>query len=350
MIRPLPLAACSALLLAATPLPAFAQPQAAPADAAALLASVARDFAGVAFVVMEPDGRSHEGALGHGADGAPFAAETPVALYSVAKPMTATLAMMLMAEGAVDLDRPIGETVEVPAAWRDATLRQLLGHASGMRHYRDAEWLRLSRRHCATTSDALTDFIADPPAGPRGAFFYSTLGYVLASHVLANAAGRDFPGLIAERVFAPAGMDARVWTDGAAVPPNGFEGRNGRFRPARAIDNSCKYGAGAVTGSAADLARFGAALTSGRLMPVERARLMLESPVAGGRYGLGWGLSALPDGTPIASHTGSGIGGTSAIAIDLNSGRVAAVVANGEGPSLGPLAAQLLRRDPVERR
>jgi CubicO group peptidase (beta-lactamase class C family) len=214
-----------------------------------------------------------------------------------------------------------------------------------MRHYRDGEWLRLSRQHCAATGEALPAFIADPPAGARGSFFYSTFGYVLAGHVLASAARQDLPSLFAARIFRPAGMAATLWTTGSAPPPNGFEGGRGRFRPARAIDNSCKFGAGGINGSAMDLARFGAALASGSLMRVETARGMLVSPVRGGTYGLGWALGTLADGTPIASHTGSGLGGTSAIIVNLNTGRVTAVVGNVEGPPLGGIARDLITHD-----
>jgi len=338
----LAVAGCATLAATAD---ASAQPPAQLSAAQSPLASVAADFAGVAYVVVEPDSRSHSGAIGIAAPGVPFSADTPVALYSVAKPMTATLAVLLASEGVVDFDRPIGSITTITAPWDQVTLRELLSHSSGMRHYREGEWLRLSRHHCARTEDALADFIADPPAAARHTFSYSTFGYVLVSHVLASAAHQDFPSLIARRIFEPSGMRATLWTQGAAPPPSGFEGSRGHFRPARPIDNSCKFGAGAVTGSATDLARFGAALASGRLMPVDTARQMLVSPIAGGTYGLGWGLGTLADGTPIASHTGSGLGGTSAIIINLRSGRVAAVVGNVDGPSLGAVARDVLTRE-----
>ncbi|CAN5217061.1 hypothetical protein BH11PSE2_BH11PSE2_12710 [soil metagenome] len=336
-----PMSSLAAAVLLAFGSGAAAQPAAG--DAMQRIADAhAADYPGLAFAVIEPDGAMRSGAVGKTPDGKPFTAQTPVALYSVAKTMTATLALMLARDGKLDLDKPIGTLAPGTGQWSQTTARQLLTHTSGMRHYKDGEWLPLSRHHCATTADALKDFIGDAPAGPAGQYRYSTFGYVLLSHVLATAAGRDFPALFTEKIAAPSGGDLSVWNGPAAPPPNGFEPQGKGFKPSRAIDNSCKFGAGAISGSAEDLARFGAALASGKLMPVEAAMEMVKPAANDGRNGWSWGLSALAGGTSVATHSGSAIGGTTAIAIDLRSGRVAAIVGAVEGPNLIADAKRLL--------
>ncbi|MEZ5994812.1 MAG: serine hydrolase domain-containing protein [Hyphomonadaceae bacterium] len=316
------------------PPPAIVAPAGASAEIAARLNALAENYPGVAFAVAGPSGAAWEGAVGL-ADvetGAPMSAQTPVSVYSVNKPMTATLAMSLVEAGRLDLDRPIGEIADVPAQFATLTARELLTHTAGVRHYRDGEWLPNSRRACAAPGEAIAAF-ADDPLGPRGAFQYSSFGYVLLSLVLEGASGEPFHTMMQQRILEPAGMsNASLWQVGQRRPPNGHERAGRRFRTARAIDNSCKFGAGAVIASAQDLARFGAALAGGRLVSDASWRTMVEG--VQNNYGLGWGVGALADGAPVAVHSGSAIGGTSVIAVDIQRGVAVAMVGNAEGPSL----------------
>lgn len=329
-----------AALLAAGAVQAQPAP-AAPSALDAALAAAKTEYPGVAYVVMGPGGERRAGAFGVGAEDQPFTSESPIDLYSVAKPMTAVLAAQLAVDGDIDVDAPIGDIA--PAPWNAVTLRQLLTHTAGVRHYRKGEWLKVSDRPCATTGEALTDFIADPAVGPAGAYSYSSFGYVLVSHVLAARAGGDFGALLRSRVLEPVGARAQLWAPGSRRPPNGFEAAGRGFKPARAIDNSCKFGAGGVIGSADDLARFGYGVVSHQLIPAEVLGEMLTTGTAAtSHYGAGWGTGTLADGTPIAAHSGSGMGGASALVLDLTNGRAAAVTGNLDGPSLIDEAKALL--------
>ncbi len=306
------------------------------------LTAVGANYPGVAFAVAGPSGVIWQGAIGV-ADteaGAAITAQTPVSAYSVNKPMTATVAMWLVEQGKLDLDRPIGQLAAVPAAFATLTSRELLTHTSGIRDYRRGEWLPNALRPCAAPKDALAAFSSDP-LGARGAYQYSTFNFELLSHVLESVAGEPFNELMAQRIFAPAGMlHASLWQVGLRRPPNGHERIGSTFRPARAIDNSCKYGAGSVIASAEDLARFGASVWAGRLISKGSWRTMTAG--VKNSYGLGWGVGALEDGSPVVSHSGSAIGGTSAIVIDLERGISVGIVGNAEGPSLVAEARAIL--------
>ena len=55
-------------------------------------------------VVKGTGGERRAGAFGVGAEDQPFTSESPIDLYSVAKPMTAVLAAQLAVDGDIDVD------------------------------------------------------------------------------------------------------------------------------------------------------------------------------------------------------------------------------------------------------
>jgi serine beta-lactamase-like protein LACTB len=132
---------------------------------------------------------------------------TPQHLFrmgSGAKPVTATLAAVLAEAGVVDLDAAIGTYMPaLPLAHRQTTLRQLLTHRGGIRHYigrdsdRNAPGGAIDSRTYMTNADILAVFIDDPlVAKPGERMVYSTFGYTLASLVMEAAAATPFLELI----------------------------------------------------------------------------------------------------------------------------------------------------------
>ncbi|MDO1558771.1 serine hydrolase domain-containing protein [Brevundimonas sp. 2R-24] len=314
----------------------------APLTAQAILERVAAAYPGGAWMRIDQDGAVRSGAWGYGFGDLPFTPETPIALYSTTKPVTGILAARLALQGRVDLDRPVGDYVQIGGELARRPLRRLLTNSAGVRHYRPDEWLAVSTRRCAAPSEALDLFVNDPP-GPEGAFVYSSYSYVLASQALSQATGTPFADLLAEEVLRPAGMIARLWEPGLRRPPNGFEMSAHGPVPARAIDNSCKSGAGALVGSAGDLARFGHAALDGMLLPREQLHKALElDPASGGAYAMGWTVLKDGEGRTIALHSGNGLGGTAVVAIDLDRGRSIGLVGNLQGPDLVETALALL--------
>jgi len=114
---------------------------------------------------------------------APATPQTRYRVYSTAKAMTATAAMRLVELERLDLDTRVETYLsDLPDHVHGITARQLMGHRSGIRHYRQGEWISVSHRDCASPTDALEDFINDPLDNEPGtAMAYSTFGYVLLS-------------------------------------------------------------------------------------------------------------------------------------------------------------------------
>ena len=115
-------------------------------------------------------------------------------LGSVSKVITATLAAELAGRGVVDLDAPIVRYLpDLPEQHHATTLRQLLTHRGGIRHYADKDESReapgpIDQRRYLNNADILAVFVNDPLiARPGERVSYSTFGYTLASIVLETA-------------------------------------------------------------------------------------------------------------------------------------------------------------------
>lgn len=261
--------------------------------------------------------------------GSPATPGTRFRVYSVSKSIGAVLAMQLAEAGQLNLDAPISTYLpRLPAHLQVITVRQILAHRSGVRHYLPGEWDRVSGRACAQPAQALPDFAGDPlQFEPGQAYRYTTFGYVLLSAVLEAAAGRPFDALLSERILEPAGMSATA-IEGRSVSEGElavFYDRSdaGGFAPTVGVNASCKYLGGGLVSTAEDLVRFGLALLNGRLLSGEALKEMLRIHSEGGAdlppYGYGFfpgdkvltsAFGVAPQDTePAWWHGGSGRGG-----------------------------------------
>ncbi|MFC5927446.1 serine hydrolase domain-containing protein [Micromonospora vulcania] len=125
-------------------------------------------------------------------------------LGSISKTMTATLVMQLRDAGRLALDDPLER--HLPGTGVGVlTLRQLLGHASGIQREPEGEWWeRTAGVDLATLLAGLTaDKIAYPP---YATYHYSNLAYGLLGGVLERLTGTPWADLLDERILTPLGM------------------------------------------------------------------------------------------------------------------------------------------------
>src|SRR4030095_6082200 len=130
----------------------------------------------------------------------PFTPQTVSRIGSISKTFTDLSVMQLVAQGKIKLDDEV--QVYVPTFPKKAapiTIRQLLCHQSGIRHYKGQEFL--SARHYATVEEALGIFKDDPLGFEPGTQFgYTTYGYVLLSRVVEAASGETFPDYLTKHI------------------------------------------------------------------------------------------------------------------------------------------------------
>ena len=290
--------------------------------------------------------------------------------------LTSAAAGLLLENGRLKLDDEIQTYAPAfPKKQWPVTLRELMGHTAGLSPD-GGDRRPLFTRHCERPADALQYFANDPLAYQPGAEHrFSSDGWILVSAAVEAAADQPFLTYMRQRVFEPAGMrdtapdpSAEVDDDFPLVnlvlelihDPRATRSANpdSTRRPAqdrvtpyftrfakdpnygmhvmRPLDYSCYAGASVFVSTPSDLARFGMALQSGKLLKPGTVELLQTSQrLASGvetDYGLGWRfrtvtLAGKP--TRVIGHDGDSMGGMVASLIAFpDYGMVVALTSN----------------------
>jgi CubicO group peptidase (beta-lactamase class C family) len=139
----------------------------------------------------------------------PVDADTLFQIGSTTKTFTATVAMLLVVQGKLELDRPIRHylpdfRLQDPAATAGATLRHCFTHTGG--------WLGDYFSDTGDGDDALARYVAEladqPQQTPLGELWsYNNAGFSLAGRVIEVVAGKPFETVVRELLLEPLGMD-----------------------------------------------------------------------------------------------------------------------------------------------
>lgn len=209
----------------------------------------------------------------------PLSGRTVHNIGSISKTHAVVALMQLVEQGRVSLDAPIQDYVPwFPRKSHRMTVRQILTHTSGIRHYRDGEFGPddvLSRRHFNDFEEA-TRFWRDDPLlfEPGTHWYYSSYATTLMQAVVERVSGEPFERYMRTRVWGPAGMnDTSFDVPSRIVPRRGrgyaHDAKWGQLVNAPAEDVSYKYAGGGVISTDEDLCRFGIALDAGVLLKAE---------------------------------------------------------------------------------
>lgn len=273
-------------------------------------------------------------------------------LASISKPIAATALMQQVEQGRVKLDQPVQNWLpEFPVKPEGSiTLRHLLTHTSGIRHYRGTEVF--SNRRYDSVEAALVIFKDDPlEFKPGTKYQYSSYGYNTLAAVVEMASGETFRTYLRSYLFGPAGMTSTDLEFLEEASPNrcvqyvaGVE--EGTFVPARRVDLSNKWAGGGMCGTAGDLVRFCAALDNAKLLRPETLELMRQPMLLDDgsvtKYGLGWQLLKDSQGRLWAAHSGGATGGTTYLIHNPQHGISVAILCNAQNvKGLSGLALKL---------
>ena len=287
-------------------------------------------------------------------------ATTVYRLASVSKPIAAVATMQLVERHRLTLDDTVGRWLpDLPAALHPITVRQLLSHQSGIRHYTAQEDDSSAHypRHYPSLRDALAIFKNDPLLhAPGTKMTYSTYGYTLLGVIIEEASGQKYVDFVTENVFKPVGMMQSRPDDLHAIVPNRSAGYaktdSGTLRNAGFMDPSYKIPGGGWLSTAGDMVRFGLALQAGTLLkPNSLQQMTTMQPVDRKRdtfYGLGWivegwGMPDAPRVPGLVWHGGVQQGVTTNLYMLFPDHTVVALMTNleGEGLSLTQLASEI---------
>lgn len=256
-------------------------------------------------------------------------------IASITKTMTATAVMQLVERGLVTLDDPIQRYVpSFPEKGATVTLRHLLTHTSGIRHYKAGEFD--NKRAYESLEDAFTVFAADPLTFTPGAkYLYSTYGYNLLAGVVEQVTGVSFEQYLGDHIWLPAAMaDTRLEHPQDVVKHRARQyvrASTGDLLNAPYADLSVKWAGGGIISTAPDLARYHLAIEKGTLLKKETLAQMYSAATLndGTRtdYGLGWQVVAA-DGQRWVAHSGGATGGTTYLLRNRDNGIAVVILAN----------------------
>lgn len=297
-------------------------------------------------------GQVHEAAAGvlDFETGIPVAVDSVFQIGSVTKPFTATLAMMLVSEGRLELDAAItrylpGFRLAVEGAADKVTVRQLLCHTSGI----DGDLIE----DTGSEDDCIEKFVTRlAEVGllhePGQFFSYCNVGYIILGRIIEIIEGVPFETALRKRLLKPLGLTRAVLRAGDAERLGtavGHEGEGSTLRHAAMPYSPRSNGpSGTMLGmSARDLltfARFhinaGVLLRGEQLLPATMISAMRQPQVRtplSGRYtswGLGW-MHYYWQGGDTFGHDGGWAGISAYLRISSRHDFAAVLFANGPG-------------------
>jgi D-alanyl-D-alanine carboxypeptidase len=203
---------------------------------------------------------------------------------SVTKTFTATIVLQLVEEGRLRLTDTLARHLPHLAPKAKITIRQLLNHQSGLANVTDyPSWLdRASRSASTRPADTLRFAISKPLAFEPGSHWgYSNTNYIALGLVIERVTGRSYREELRRRIIEPLELDSTELPSMRRLPDLDDPGEN----------PNVPWAAGAVVSNAKDVARFFAALLSGRVLSDESLSEMKETVVvAEGVSGDGLGI------------------------------------------------------------
>ncbi len=229
----------------------------------------------------------------------------PSTLYDIASltkvVATTTMAMILVDEGRLDLDKPVSAFIPgfQGVAKDQVTVAHLLSHSSGLDWwaplYKDAQG-----REAFVRRIVAMDLVYEP--GSKSV--YSDLGLILLGEILERVGGRNIDEFAKERIFDPLGLTDTMYQPARAllprIAPTEKDGWRGRVVHGEVHDENAFALGGAAPhaglfSTAEDLARFAQMMLNGGVYDhrriVSRAtveRFVKRAGIPGSSRALGW--------------------------------------------------------------
>lgn len=206
----------------------------------------------------------------------PMRGDTVHNIGSVSKVVAVISLMQLVEQGKIDLDAEIQTYAPwFPRKQAPITVRQILTHTSGIRHYRSGEFGEgevLRFQHFDSIEAGSRRWMDEPLLSDPGRHWnYSTFATNLLQAAIEQASGQGMEAFMRTRMWAPAGMADTQFDVPARIIPRRARGyewddATGTLSNALAEDVSYKYVGGGILASDEDMVRMGHALNTGKLL------------------------------------------------------------------------------------
>lgn len=265
--------------------------------------------------------------------------ETQYRIGSISKSITASAVMRMSEKGLIDISAPFKQYVnDFSAGKAEYTIKQLLTHQTGIRHYNQGFSELFNSEEYASTREAAAIVENDPLLfSPGAGFNYTTYGYTVLSLAMESAYSLPFEQIVVNEVLSPAGMTAthldkanKGEAQHLAAP---YLLVSDTLIEAPEDNVSNKYAGGGYVSTPTDLIKFGNALLGNEFLP-DSAKDILWAPVplVNGtmnpeNYALGFRVGQDELGK-FVHHGGKSNGGYSFLLIYPDAGLVIAFASN----------------------
>ncbi|MHA3683117.1 serine hydrolase domain-containing protein [Leucobacter sp. HY1908] len=269
-------------------------------------------------------------------------AGTVFAYRSITKSFIGTVILQLQDEGALSLSDPIAKYVPGVPGGDEITLDDLGRMRSGLANYTTLPALQealATRAADPVPTDTLLEwaYAASPDFAPGARYEYSNTNTLLLGQVIEAVTGGSWFDAVNTRILDPLKLSSVA--DGFLTSAHDATGFNVTAdadpEPLPTVAPEWFGAAGALTGTAQDLAAWGAALGDDELVSEASGRARVESLAPTGedsaspaydRYGF-----ALGEISGWLGHTGTGLGFQSLVMHDAATDRTVAILVNGTG-------------------
>jgi CubicO group peptidase (beta-lactamase class C family) len=229
----------------------------------------------------------------------PVTTDTQFRIGSTAKALTGTALARMFDANLINLDNKISVYMKnLPNdAWQNITSRQLASHMAGLPHYKENtdyfglyKTLSLSTRYEQVEQSLSVFDSSELLFEPGTQFFYSSLGTVLLSAVMENAANTPYLEIMKKQVFDPLNMNATMAEFQGENSVNlakfywNHKGRTDQVRQWRDVDLSHRLAGGGFISTSSDLVKMGNAFLSDDFISAKTRDIF-------------WSPQILPDGS-----------------------------------------------------
>jgi D-alanyl-D-alanine carboxypeptidase len=214
---------------------------------------------------------------------------------SISKQFTATVVLLLVQDGKVKLDDPVGKYLPELTRANEVTVRQVLSMTSGYQDFWPEDYVMTSMLKPATPQQILDVWGKKPlDFEPGTEWQYSNTNYVIAGRIAEIAGGKPLIEQLQERIFRPLKMTGVFNSDASRLPANDptgyYQHALGPLRPAPQEGTGWMFAAGELAMPASDLALWNISLMDRTLLSLgSYDEMFTEMKLKDGK-GTGYGL------------------------------------------------------------
>src|SRR5215211_4426608 len=223
--------------------------------------------------------------------GLPIRVDDRMRIASVAKAFSGAVALSLVSEGKLSLQDTIGKHLrELPEAWWEVTLRQLLNHTSGIPDLLSDPGVQDALQASPTKAPPPEELLSlmeevDLLFDPGSEYHYSNTDNIVVALMVEAATGKSYEDQLREQVYRPLGLKKTSLPRGTNLRKPFIHGYDTSKQPPEDVSKDLAAGwawaSGGIVSTPADLNAFIRGYVGGKLFD-ERTQAKQRRVIEGG--------------------------------------------------------------------